>query len=195
MFICVGVGLGVALVVCCIHVCSFFYEKLAMDQVTPIRRRTQRASSTVNTRFRTSHTKQNMMNAFRANIFVGLGVALIFALICGRGVCNKMQQNKIEVAFVCGGHNVGPASDEDGCCSLHLQNNGKASPRREGQHISLCSQVVQFRGQPTLACIDCVNHSIASPRGITSIATDKRPQRRAAAATSASATRQLRNTP
>jgi hypothetical protein len=36
-----------------------------------------------------------------------------------------MQQNKIEVAFVCGGHNIGPANNEDGCCCLHLQNNGK----------------------------------------------------------------------
>jgi hypothetical protein len=106
-----------------------------------------------------------------------------------------MQQNNIKVASVCGCHNIGLARNDYGCCCLHLQNNGKASTRREGQQISLCSQVVQFRGQPTLACIDCANHSIASARGMTSTATDKRPQRRAAAATSASATRQLRNTP
>ena len=126
---------------------------------------------------------------------VGLGVVLLIALFRARGVCKKMQHNKIEVASACGGHNIGLASDEDGCCCLHLQNNGKASPRREEQHISLCSQVVRFRGQPTLACIDCANHSKASARGMISSATDKRPQRRAAAATSASATRQLRNTP
>ena len=136
-----------------------------------------------------------LVNAFMHVCCVGLGVVLLIALFRARGVCKKMQQNKIEVASACGGHNIGLASDEDGCCCLHLQNNGKASPRREGQHVSLCSQVVRFRGQPTLACIDCANHSIASARGMTSSATDKRPQRRAAAATSASATRQLRNTP
>ena len=48
------------------------------------------------------------------SVCVGLGVVLIVALIRARGVCNKMEQNKIAVAFFCGCHNVGLASDEDG---------------------------------------------------------------------------------
>ena len=124
MFICVGEGLGDVLVVCCIDVCSLFYEKLAKDQVTPIRRRTQRASSTVNTRFRTLHTSKHD-ECILGEYFVGQGGVLIVTLIRARGVCNKMQQNKIEVAFVCGSRNIGPAGDEDGCCCLRLQNNGK----------------------------------------------------------------------
>ena len=122
MLICVGVGLGVVLAVCCIHVCSLFYEELAKDQVTPTQM--QRASSTVNTRFRTLHTSKHD-ECILGEYFVGQGGVLIVTLIRARGVCNKMQQNKIEVAFVCGCHNVGLASDEDGCCCLHLQNNGK----------------------------------------------------------------------
>ena len=58
MLICVGVGLGVVLVVCCIHVCSLFHEKFANVQVTFFRRRMQRCGSTENTRIKTSQTKQ-----------------------------------------------------------------------------------------------------------------------------------------
>ena len=58
------------------------------------------------------------MNAFLRICGVGPGGAPRIALIRARGVCNKMQQNKIEVAFAGGFYNVDLASDEDGCCCL-----------------------------------------------------------------------------
>jgi hypothetical protein len=62
--------------------------------------------------------KTTIMNAFLRICCEGPGVVLIVALIRADGVCNKMQQNKIEVACGGGCHNIGLASNEDGCCCL-----------------------------------------------------------------------------
>jgi hypothetical protein len=58
MFICVCVGLGIVPIVCSIHVCSLFHEKLANAQVVLFRRIMQRGVSTENFRIKTLKTIQ-----------------------------------------------------------------------------------------------------------------------------------------
>jgi hypothetical protein len=50
---CVGIGLGILLVVCCIHVCFLFYQELANVQEARKRRPMQRGASTVKTKKKT----------------------------------------------------------------------------------------------------------------------------------------------
>ena len=123
IFRCVCVGLDSVLHACHIHVCSLFYEKLANVQSTPIRRLVQRGCYPKSTRIKTLQHRTSIKNERLRVCCVGPGVVPIIALIRARGVCNKMQQNKIEVGVVGGCHNVGLVSDEDGCCCL--QSKGK----------------------------------------------------------------------
>ncbi len=76
----------------CIHICSFFYEKLADDQATSFWRPMQRSLSTMNNRMKTLQTKQLLWMHFCAYAVKGrvLYWSLLWFALTGSAIrCSK----------------------------------------------------------------------------------------------------------